>query len=88
MYEYCAGSAEEIDLEVDDLLLVEHKVAILLMFIPPSPAPNFSLVNNLSVPCCQTLPDMQAPNAWCVRTNARTGKLGLFPSGFVELVKP
>ncbi len=33
------------------------------------------------------LVEHKAPNGWWVGTNARTGKLGLFPGTFVELTK-
>ena len=29
----------------------------------------------------------QADNGWWIGTNARTGALGLFPGGFVEVLK-
>lgn len=52
MYTYTAESAEEMDLEVDDEVVIEHK----------------------------------ADNGWWVGTNKRTGRLGMFPGSFVQML--
>lgn len=88
LYDYVAATNEEIDLEEGDLIIVEFKVwcdahaagvsATCILIHCSTPFASFPTPPAFL---------LQADNGWWIGTNSRTGMLGMFPGGFVEIVR-
>jgi hypothetical protein len=84
LYEYVAATNEEIDLEEGDLIIVEFKV---WSGARATGGLSDNLLHCISSPRPSAFLLLQADNGWWIGTNSRTGMLGMFPGGFVEIVR-